>query len=120
MADMSVKRTRDIEREDKPPKRVEKEMLLKVDRIRSDSEKPQATIGKSRTVGHSLPFGSFKISDTTTVTVQCDQDAKTMVLADEIARHFVRKFLKKDMDESTEILQAVAEEEERLARKKNR
>lgn len=115
MADIKVQTTRTMSRKSDVRRKKEavhdsKELLFKVDRI-ADSDKILATIGKSRTVSHSLPYGSFKISDTTSVSIQCNQDAKTMVLADEIARKFVARFLEKDMKESTIILKAAAEEE---------
>lgn len=104
MATANVRTTKDTD--NKSSKR-ERNYTVEIAKIKDDDENLMR-IAKSRTVGKSLPFARFKISDTTTVELCCNQDPKTAAIANKACRQLVRKFLKADMIESGEILEAAA------------
>ncbi len=62
-------------------------------------------IAKSKTIGRALPYGEFKISDTTTVELRCNQDLPTAKKANLLCRKLVKKFMEKDLEESNEIFE---------------
>lgn len=115
MTTANIRTTRDTDSKgDKSTKR-ERNYTVEIAKIKDDGENLMR-IAKSRTVGKSLPFARFKISDTTTVELCCNQDPKTAAIANKACRQLIRKFLKADMIESGEILEAAArdiQEEER-------
>lgn len=109
MATAKVHTTKESEGKRRKPRRKEKDYTLEIGKIKDDGENLMR-VAKSRTVSRGLPFGRFKISDTTTVELVCNQDRKTAAVANKACRQLVKKFLKADMAESGDILEAVAEE----------
>ena len=94
--------------------RKERDYTVEISKIKDDDGNLMR-VAKSRTVGKSLPFGRFKISDTTTVDLCCNQDPKTAAMANKACRQLIRKFMMADLLEGGEILEEAArkiEEEE--------
>jgi len=108
MAKGRVSKTKESEGKGRKPKRKEKDYTIEIKGINDDGENLMR-VAKSRTVTKGLPFARFKISDTTTVELCCNQDPKTAAVANKACRQLVRKFMKADLAESAEILEAVAE-----------
>lgn len=109
MATAKVHTTKDSDGKGRKSRRKEKDYTVEIDKIKDDG-KNLMRVAKSRTVTKGLPFARFKISDTTTVDLCCNQDRRTAAVANKAARQLVRRFLKADMAESAEILEAVAAE----------
>jgi hypothetical protein len=109
MASGKARRVKESEGKGRRPQRKEKDYIIEIKGIKDDGENLMR-VAKSRTVGNALPFGRFKISDTTTVELCCNQDPKTAAIANKACRQLVRKFQKADLAESAEILAAVAKE----------
>jgi len=115
MAKAKVRTTKETERKNRKPKRKDRDYTVEIDKI-ADDGKVLMKIAKSKTVAKALPFGRFKVSDTTYVELCCNQDPRTAAVANKACRQLVRKFMKVDMAESAAILEEVAEiiaEEER-------
>lgn len=107
MATARVHTTKESDGKGRKPRRKEKDYTVEIDKIKDDGENLMR-VAKSRTVSKGLPFGRFKISDTTTVELCCNQDRKTAAIANKACRQLVKKFMKADMVESGEIIEAVA------------
>lgn len=108
MATGKARRTKETEGKGRKPTRKERDYTIEIKEIKDDGENLMR-VAKSRTVTKALPFARFKISDTTTVELCCNQDRKTAAIANKACRQLVRKFMKADMAESAEILEAAAE-----------
>ena len=108
MATAKVHTTKESKPKKGKPRRKEKDYTLEIDKIKDDGENLMR-VAKSRTVSKSLPFGRFKISDTTTVELVCNQDRKTAAIANKACRQLVKRFLKADMIESGDIIEGAAE-----------
>jgi hypothetical protein len=105
MATANIRATRDTDSKRGKPTKQERNYIVEIAKIKDDGENLMR-VAKSRTVGKSLPFARFKISDTTTVELCCNQDPKTAAIANKACRQLVKKFLRADMIESGEILEA--------------
>lgn len=107
MATARINTTRSMHKKDKKPiKNKSRDYTAEIDSIKDDDENLMR-ISKSRTVGSALPFGRFKISDTTTVELCCNQDLRTAAIANRACRQLIKRFMKADMAESQKILDAV-------------
>jgi hypothetical protein len=92
-------------------KRKDRNYMLDLPKIKSDGNNLMR-IAKSRTVSRSLPYATFKISDTTTVDLCCNQDRKTASIANKAAKQLLDIFLEADLKESTKILDMVVSEDD--------
>jgi hypothetical protein len=107
MAAAKIHTTKESDGKGRKPRRKEKDYTIEISGIKDDGVNLMR-VAKSRTVSKGLPFGRFKIADTTTVELCCNQDPKTAAIANRACRQLVRKFMNADMAESGEILEAVA------------
>lgn len=107
MARAKVHTTKDTEGKKRKPTRRDRDYVAEIAKIADDDE-VLMKVSKSKTVSKGLPFGRFKVSDTTTVELCCNQDPKTAAMANKACRQLVRKFMKADMAESADILKEVA------------
>jgi len=105
MAEVRVRRIKEVQVTGKNPKREEKDYTVHIEKI---GEEGGATVSRSRSLqqGMGLEFGAFKvsISDTATVTLSCKQTLKHIKLANKIASQLRDKFLEEDSKESGILL----------------
>jgi hypothetical protein len=107
MTEARVIMTRQKQRKGKKPVEERKEKVINVEDL-ADDDNILMKVAKSRTIGRALPYGQFKISDTTTVELCCNQDTETAKKANSTCRKLVKKFMKQDLKESEEIYEEEA------------
>ena len=109
MAEARVVRTRLTECKGKHPVEDRREDTVSIKSIADDGE-VLMRVAKSKTIGRALPYGQFKISDTMTVELHCNQDLDTAKKANVVCRKLIKRFMKSDLKESNEIYEQEAQE----------
>ena len=107
MTEARVIRTRLIEHKGERPVEDRRDYTMGIKSIADDGD-VLMRIAKSKTIGRALPYGEFKISDTMTVELHCNQDLDTAKKANVVCRKLIKKFMNGDLKESNEIFEEEA------------
>ena len=87
------------------PKRKEKTMVIKLSNLEDLIGDGNASIGRSKTIKMSLPYGEAGMSSTCTVHLTCNQDIKSIQRASVLCAKIVDKMLEEDQVEIAKFIE---------------